>query len=58
MVAGGHLTAVPKESVYSGVISLGGIRIMTFLAELNQLEIWGADISSVFFFYWELFCAF
>ena len=48
MVAGGHLTAVPDESVYSGVVSLRGIRIMTFLAELNQLEIWGADISSAY----------
>ena len=32
MVAAGHLTDVPIESMYSGVISLRGIRLMIFLA--------------------------
>ena len=48
MVAAGHLTEVPVESVYSGVISLRGIRLMIFLAELNQMEAWGTDISSAY----------
>jgi hypothetical protein len=37
LVADGHLTTTPLESVYSGVVSLRGIRILTFLAELNKL---------------------
>ena len=48
MVAAGHLTEVPVESMYSGVISLQGIRLMIFLAELNQMEAWGTDISSAY----------
>ncbi len=49
LVAGGHLTEVPIESVYSGVVSLRGICLLAFLAELNQKELWGADISSAYF---------
>ena len=48
IVAGGHLTDVPLESVYSGVVSLRGIRLLVFLAELNGLEAWGTDISSAY----------
>ena len=48
MVAAGHLTEVPIESIYSGVVSLRGIRLMIFLAELNQIEAWGTDISSAY----------
>ena len=42
-VAGGHLTDVPNESVYSGVVSLRGIRMLLFLAELNNMVV-GAPI--------------
>lgn len=38
-VADGHLTDVPVDSVYSGVVSLRGLRMVLFLAELNQLEV-------------------
>ena len=48
MVAAGHLTEVPVKSMYSGVISLRGIRLMIFLAELNPIEAWGTDISSAY----------
>jgi hypothetical protein len=34
--------------VYSGVVSLCGIRLVIFLAELNQLEIWGADVGNAY----------
>ena len=34
VVAGGHLTETPVESIYSGVVSLRGIRIVTLIAEL------------------------
>ena len=32
LVAGGHLTEVPIESVYSGVVSLRGFWLVVFLA--------------------------
>ena len=46
IVAGGHLTDPNTESVYSGVVSLRGIRLIVFLAELNGLELWGADVGT------------
>jgi hypothetical protein len=48
LVADGHLTGEPVESVYSGVVSLRSLRLITFLAELNQLELWGADIGNAY----------
>jgi len=48
LVAGGHLTDVPLESVYSGVVSLRGLRIFLLIAELNGLEIWATDITSAY----------
>ena len=47
-VAGGHRTETPTESVYSGVVSLQGIRLITFIAELNELELWGTDIGNAY----------
>ena len=47
-VAGGHRTSVPDDSVYSGVVSLLGIRAVTLLAELNDLELWGTDIGNAY----------
>jgi Reverse transcriptase (RNA-dependent DNA polymerase) len=48
MVADGHLTDVPLDSVYSGVVSLRGLRLMIFLAELNYLQTWATDIGSAY----------
>jgi hypothetical protein len=48
LVAGGHLTPIPNDSVYSGVISLRSLRLLIFLAELNGLQLWGADVSSAY----------
>ena len=48
LVAGGHLTDIPLDSVYSGVVSLRGLRLLVFLAELNNLELWGTDITSAY----------
>jgi Reverse transcriptase (RNA-dependent DNA polymerase) len=42
------MTEVNTDSVYSGVVSLHGIRLMIFLAELNQLELWGADVGNAY----------
>jgi hypothetical protein len=48
LVAGGHLTPVAEDSVYSGVISLRALRLIIFLAELNNRLLWGADVSSAY----------
>ena len=47
-VADGHLTEIPLDNVYSGVISLRGLRIMIFLAELNQPDTWATDIGNAY----------
>jgi hypothetical protein len=47
-VAGGHLTDVPNESVYSGVVSLRGLRMVAFLSELNSLDLWATDIGNAY----------
>ena len=48
LVAGGHLTEVPLDSVYSGVVSLRGLRTLVFLGELNGLHIWATDIGNAY----------
>jgi hypothetical protein len=48
LVADGHLTDVPDDSVYSGVVSLRGFRIVLFLAELNNLQMWATDIGNAY----------
>ena len=48
LVAGGHLTGVPVNSVYSSVVSLRGIRILTFILELNGLDVWATDIGNAY----------
>jgi hypothetical protein len=45
LVADGHLTDIPLDSVYSGVVSLQGFRLILFLVELNKLQLWATDIS-------------
>ena len=38
----------PIDSVYSSVVSLRGIRMIVFLAELNGLDFWVADIQTAY----------
>jgi hypothetical protein len=45
MVADGHLTDIPLESVYSGVISLRGLRIVTFHFPSSMVLTSGLQIS-------------
>ena len=47
-VADGHRTELPLESVYSGVVTLRGLRIVTFLSELNNLYLWATDIGNAY----------
>ena len=46
MVAGGHSTDTPMDSVHGGVISLRGLRMCTFLAKLNGLVPHATDIGN------------
>ena len=48
IVADGHLTPEPVESIYSGVVSLKNLKLVIFLGNLNNLELWGADIGNVY----------
>ena len=47
-VAGGNLTGPPVESVYSGVVSMKELRLIIFIAEMNGLELFGADIGNAY----------
>ena len=46
LLADGHLTDIPVDSVYSRVLSLHGFKLLVFLAELNGIEPWATDIRS------------
>ena len=48
LVADGHLTKEPVESIYSGVVSFRSRRMVVFLSQLNNLEIWGADVGNAY----------
>ena len=48
LVADGHLTPEPVESIYSGVVSLRNLKLIIFLGKLNNLELWGADIGNAY----------
>ena len=48
LVADGHLTDIPVDSVYSGVVSLRGFRLLLFLAELNKIPVWATDVGNAY----------
>jgi len=48
LVAGGHLTETPIDSVYSSVVSLRGVRLLAFIGELNDLKRWSTDIRNAY----------
>ena len=48
MVADGHSTYVPLDSVWSGVVSLWYLRFVLFLAELISLDTCTVDIETVY----------
>jgi hypothetical protein len=47
LVADGHLADEPLESTHSGAISFHGVHLLLFIAELNDLETWTADVGNV-----------
>ncbi len=48
LVAGGHLTPDPIDSIYSGVVSIRSLRLVILLGKLNRQELWGADIGNAY----------
>src|SRR5687767_13570290 len=48
LVADRHLTDIPSNSVYFGVMSLHGLHLIIFLAELNSLKLWSTDIGNAY----------
>ena len=48
LVADGHLTKEQTETIYSGAVSLRDLRLAMFLAELNNLQLWGADVENAY----------
>ena len=46
LVAYGSLTPEPLENICSGVVSLRHLRLVIFLGQLNNLELWEADIGN------------
>src|SRR5210317_1397723 len=48
LVAGGHLTETPVSGVYSSVVSLRGLRLVIFIAELNRLHLWNTNIGNAY----------
>ena len=46
LVSDRNLTDVPLYSVFSVAVSLRGIRIVLFLADLNKLDSWGTGIDN------------
>ena len=47
-MADGSLTQDPMENIYSEVVSLRPLRLVIFLGELNNLELWRADIGNAY----------
>lgn len=48
MASTGHLTDVPNGSGYSSAVSLRGLCMLLFIAELNGIDVWGIDISNAY----------
>ena len=48
LCARGDMTDEPIDSVYSGVVSIRGLRLVMFLSELNGLECWAADVTQAY----------
>jgi hypothetical protein len=45
LVADGHLADIPLDSMYSGIVSLQGFRLILFLVELNGPQLWETCIG-------------
>ena len=48
LVAGGHMTDPPVDSVYASVVTRESVRIMFTIAALNDLDLLGADVQNAY----------
>ena len=48
LVADRHLTDIPLNSVYAGVVSIRGMQLCLFLGELNGMEAYATDIGNAY----------
>jgi hypothetical protein len=48
LVAGGHLTDPPKDSVSSDVVSLQSLRLVALFTEFNGLQLWAAFVGNAY----------
>ena len=48
LVAGGHMTNISLKSVYSGVVSLRSLHLVIFLAKLNGITLFQADVGNAY----------
>ena len=48
LVANGNLTGPITKANYLGVVSFRSIRLIAFISELNELELWAANISNAY----------
>ena len=48
LVSRGDLTDIPLDSVYAGVVSLRGLRMCLFIAELNGMTAYATDIGNAY----------
>ena len=48
LVSGGHMTETPKDSVYSGVLSLRSMRLALLIGEKNGLRTMIGDIGNAY----------
>ena len=48
LVAGGHQTELPAESVYSSIISQDSVRLAFLLAALNDMDVLAVDVQNAY----------
>jgi hypothetical protein len=48
LVAGGHMTDPPKDSTYSGVVSIRSVKQCLLAAEMNDMEVHTADVGNAY----------
>ncbi|MEL6802173.1 MAG: hypothetical protein AAFO91_00130, partial [Bacteroidota bacterium] len=48
LVAGGHMTTVPKDTTYSSVATLRSMRLVMLIAELNGMELNAGDVGNAY----------
>ena len=48
LVANGNLTETPVDSIYLSVVSIKGLKLTIFIAELNGMDMWTTDVGNAY----------